>query len=58
MNNCIAKFVCIDREDMNCEFYIKGEKYRCKNSFGDYCTSGRANVNAVDVAKEQRVIIK
>jgi len=49
MNNCKAKFICTDIEDMNCEFYIEGEKYQCKNSFGDFCQSGKANMKAMEV---------
>ena len=45
--NCKAEFTCIDREDETCEYYVEGEKYRCKNSYGDSCNSERAITKAV-----------
>lgn len=56
--NCVAKFTCTDREDMNCRYYEEGDKYVCKNNYGEYCQSGRANMEAMKRAQEQRIFIK
>ena len=56
--NCKAKFYCIDREDMNCKYYEEGEKYQCKHSYGEFCQSGRANLEAMKIAQQQRILIK
>ena len=56
--NCVAKFYCTDREDMNCKYYEEGEKYQCKNNYGEFCQSGRANIEAMRIAQNQRIFIK
>lgn len=55
--NCVAKFLCTDREDENCKYYEAGDKYQCKHNYGEYCQSGRANTEALKRAQEQRVFI-
>ena len=57
MINCEAKFYCTDREDESCRYYEEGEKYQCKNNYGEFCKSGIANIEAMKTAQAQRVLV-